>query len=157
VLISSMLVFSGLGSLFAERIFDRARVLLPITFAGIGLLLFGYALFLTPVLDAIGAYPYALRLLLCFLLIAPPAFLMGFPMSTAMTWLARLDKEHLFVWAWGINGCFSVIGAAAVPLIATSFGLAAVLQFSAVAYLIAIPAFFAVLLPPRAVVRLAPA
>jgi hypothetical protein len=66
-----------------------------------------------------------------------------------MGWLARLNKDRMFVWAWGINGCFSVIGAAAVPIVATSFGLAAVLETSAIAYLVAIPAFFAVLLPPR--------
>jgi choline-glycine betaine transporter len=72
---------------------------------------------------------------------------MGFPMPTAMTTLARLGKDHMFLWAWGINGCFSVIGAAAVPIIATSFGLSAVLISAGVAYLIAIPAFFAVLLP----------
>ena len=34
----------------------------------------------------------------------------------------------MFVWAWGINGCFSVIGAALVPIVATSFGLSAVLD-----------------------------
>ena len=34
----------------------------------------------------------------------------------------------MFLWAWGINGCFSVIGAAVVPIIATSFGLSAVLM-----------------------------
>jgi spermidine synthase len=151
VLIAGMLVFSGLGSLVSGRILDNARTVLPAIFVAIAILLFGYGMFLGPVLDWIGAYPYALRLLFCFLLIAPPAFLMGFPMSTAMTWLARLDKDHLFVWAWGINGCFSVIGAAAVPIIATSFGLAAVLQVSAIAYLLAIPAFFAVVMPPKAV------
>ena len=66
-------------------------------------------------------------------------------MATAMTWLARLGKGHMFVWAWGINGCFSVVGAAAVPLIATNFGLSAVIELSAAAYLLAIPAFFAVI------------
>ena len=63
---------------------------------------------------------------------------MGFPMPTAMTWLARLGKDHMFLWAWGINGCFSVVGAALVPVIATSFGLAAVLIVSGCAYLLAI-------------------
>ena len=72
---------------------------------------------------------------------------MGFPMPTAMTWLGRLGKDHMFLWAWGINGCFSVIGAALVPIIATSFGLPAVVLVGAVAYLLAIPAFFAVLMP----------
>jgi len=66
-----------------------------------------------------------------------------------MTWLTRLKKDHMFVWAWGINGCFSVIGAALVPIVATNFGLAAVLGVSGFAYLIAVPAFFAVLRPPR--------
>jgi hypothetical protein len=150
VLISSMLVFSGLGSLFAERIFDRARTLLPVVLLAVCGLLLAYGFTLTPVLDRIGAYPYVARLLLCFLLVSPPAFLMGMPMAPAMTWLARLGKEHLFVWAWGINGCFSVIGSAAVPIVATSFGLSAVLQWAAIAYLIAIPAFFAVLLPSKA-------
>ena len=91
----------------------------------------------------------AWRLAICFLTVAPPAYLMGFPMPTAMTTLARLGKEHMFLWAWGINGCFSVIGAAAVPLIATAFGLSSVLAVGGVAYLLAIPAFFAVLLPMR--------
>jgi hypothetical protein len=74
---------------------------------------------------------------------------MGFPMSTAMTWLGRLNKNAMFLWAWGINGSFSVIGAALVPIIATSFGLASVLQISGIAYLIAAPAFFAIFLPLR--------
>ena len=71
-------------------------------------------------------------------------------MPTAMASLGRLGKTDMFVWAWGINGCFSVIGAAAVPIIATTFGLTAVLAVGGVAYLVAIPAFFAVLLPMRA-------
>jgi hypothetical protein len=149
VLITGMLVFSGLGSLVSERILPRARQLLPLVLLGIGALLIGYGVYLDYALDWIGGQDYAARLLLCFALIAPPAFLMGFPMPTAMTTLGRLGKEHMFVWAWGINGCFSVIGAAAVPIIATAFGLGSVLEISGAAYLIAIPAFFAVLLPHR--------
>jgi hypothetical protein len=68
-------------------------------------------------------------------------------MPTAMTSLGRLGKDHMYIWAWGINGCFSVIGAALVPIVATTFGLAAVLEISGLAYLVALPSFFAVLLP----------
>jgi hypothetical protein len=106
------------------------------------------------VLDWIGTFPYLVRLFFCFALILPPAFLMGFPMPMAMTSLARLGKDHMFLWAWGINGCFSVIGAAIVPLIATSFGLTPVLLISGLTYLLAIPAFFAILLPLTGQVRL---
>ena len=113
---------------------------MPRIFLAIGALLIAYGLALDRVLDWIGTFPYALRLVFCFVLIFPPAFLMGFPMPIAMTWLARLGKERMFIWAWGINGCFSVVGAALVPIIATSFGLAAVLIVSGCAYLLAIPA-----------------
>ncbi|MBL8331059.1 MAG: hypothetical protein JNJ71_19635 [Rubrivivax sp.] len=147
VLITGMLVFSGLGSYVSERFQDRARQAMPIVFVAIGAMLLGYAWFLDPVLDLIGGVPYGLRLLLCFALIAPPAFLMGFPMPMAMAWLARLNKQPMLVWAWGVNGCFSVIGAAAVPLVATGFGLGTVLSIAGWAYLLALPAFFAVLRP----------
>jgi hypothetical protein len=156
-LITGMLFFSGLGSLVSERFVDRARTVMPVIFATIAVLLIAYGRLLDPVLDAIGAYAYGWRLFFCFLLIAPPSFLMGFPMATGMTWLARLGKDRLFVWAWGINGCFSVVGAALVPLIATAFGLSAVLETSGVAYLLAIPGLFAVILPFRRVKELVPA
>jgi spermidine synthase len=149
VLITGMLVFSGLGAFTSERFLPRARGLMPKVFVAIGALLIGYGLFLDRVLDLIGTLPYALRLVACFALIFPPAFLMGFPMPTAMTTLARLGKDHMFLWAWGINGCFSVIGAAAVPIVATLFGLNAVLMIAGGAYLLAMPVFFAVLLPLR--------
>jgi hypothetical protein len=149
VLITGMLVFSGLGSFVSERFLDRARQTMPWVFLAIGGLLIGYGFVLDTPLDWIGTFPYGWRLLFCFLLILPPAFLMGFPMPTGMTSLARLGKDHMFIWAWGINGCFSVIGAAVVPLVATSFGLTSVLLVAGAAYLIAIPAFFALLLPLR--------
>jgi hypothetical protein len=46
-----------------------------------------------------------------------------------------------------VNGCFSVIGAALVPIVATAFGLAAVIASAGGAYLVAIPAFRGLLKP----------
>lgn len=147
VLITGMLVFSGCGSFFSERYLDRARTFMPKIFLAIFAILTLYAFTIDYALDWIGTLPYALRIALCMLLLFPPAFLMGFPMPTAMTVLGRLGKDHMFLWAWGINGCFSVIGAALVPIVATSFGLPAVVLVGAVAYLVAMPAFFSVLMP----------
>jgi hypothetical protein len=147
VLITGMLVFSGFGSFVSERYIDRARSVMPKIFLAIFAILTLYAFTIDYALDWIGTLPYALRILLCLLLLMPPAFLMGFPMPTAMTTLGRLGKDHMFLWAWGINGCFSVIGAALVPIVATSFGLPAVVLVGAVAYLVALPAFFSVLMP----------
>ena len=147
VLITGMLVFSGIGSFVSERYLDRARTIMPRIFAAIFLILAFYAFTIDDALDWAGTLPYALRIAICLLLILPPAFLMGFPMPTAMTTLGRLGKDHMFLWAWGINGCFSVIGAALVPIVATSFGLPAVVLMGAFAYLIALPAFYSVLMP----------
>ncbi|UYN94711.1 MAG: hypothetical protein KIT25_22245 [Enhydrobacter sp.] len=147
VLITGMLVFSGFGSFVSERYFARARTVMPRIFLAIFLILALYAFTIDYALDWIGTLPYALRIVLCLLLLLPPAFLMGFPMPTAMTTLGRLGKDHMFLWAWGINGCFSVIGAALVPIVATSFGLPAVVLVGAVAYLVALPTFFSVLMP----------
>jgi len=149
VLITGMLVFSGLGALTSERVLPHMRTVMPVLFVAVGAMLILYGLFLGHALDAIGAIPYLVRLVICFILIAPPAFLMGFPMPIAMTSLGRLGKDHLFVWAWGVNGCFSVIGAAAAPVIATNFGLAAVIEIAGFAYLLAIPAFYGVIASDR--------
>ena len=151
VLITGMLVFSGIGALVSERILPFMRVAMPAIFLAIGGLLLAYAMFVNIALDGIAALPYGERLVLCFVLIAPPAFLMGFPMPTAMTTLGRLGKDALFIWAWGVNGCFSVIGAAAAPVIATNFGLGAVIEIAAVAYLLALPAFFGVIAVDKSV------
>ncbi len=147
VLITGMLVFSGIGSFYSERFLDRSRSFMPKVFLAIFLILTLYAFTIDYALDWIGTLPYALRIVLCLALLFPPAFLMGFPMPTAMTTLGRLGKDHMFLWAWGINGCFSVIGAALVPIVATSFGLPAVVLVGAIAYLVALPAFFSVLMP----------
>ena len=66
---------------------------------------------------------------------------MGFPMATAMNGLARHGRDQMFVRAWGINGSFSVVGAAAMPLIAVSFDLSAVLDVAAFGHGLAMLAF----------------
>jgi hypothetical protein len=67
-----------------------------------------------------------------------------------MTWLARLGKEQMFLWAWGVNGCMSVIGAALVPILATSYGLSSALLLAGLLYLLAWPALHALLRPMHA-------
>lgn len=145
ILISALLVFSGLGSLLSERAFDKARNRLPIVLTLISLILIAYAFALPALFGWIGGLPFAAKTAATFALLAPLGTLMGFPMATGMGWLARLRRESFFVWAWGINGCFSVIGAAFTPIIATTFGLNAVLFSSAAAYALAVPAFLQML------------
>ncbi|MCY4394948.1 MAG: hypothetical protein OXC10_07425 [Rhodospirillaceae bacterium] len=147
VLITSMLFFSGIGSLVSARYVADCRRVMPRIFMGIGVLVAGGAFLFDPVLGAIGQWPYPLRIATCILLIAPAAFLMGFPFPTGMTMLSRLGKERFFLWAWGINGTFSVVGAVAVPIVNVLFGQQALLLGAAAIYLVALPAFFSLLKP----------
>ena len=147
VLITGMLFFTGLGSLFTDRYLDRCRTLMPKIFIAIAALLILGAFFYDPMLQAIGSWPYALRIVACLTLVAPPAFLMGFPFATGMTMLSKLGKERFFIWAWGINGCFSVVGAVTVPIVSVLFGHSVLIIASAVLYLIAMPAFSYLLKP----------
>jgi hypothetical protein len=147
VLIAGMLFFTGLGSLFTSRFLDRCRTLMPKIFVAIAALLAAGALFYDPMLQAIGSWPYALRIVACLVLVAPAAFLMGFPFATGMAMLSKLGKERFFIWAWGINGCFSVVGAVAVPIVSVLFGHSVLIMAAAVIYLIALPAFFYLLKP----------
>jgi hypothetical protein len=147
VLIASMLFFTGLGSLFTSRFLDRCRTLMPKIFVAIAAMLAAGAFFFDPILQAIGSWPYALRIVACLALVAPPAFLMGFPFATGMAMLSKLGKERFFIWAWGINGCFSVVGAVAVPIVSVLFGHSVLILAAAALYLVAWPAFFHLLKP----------
>ena len=66
-------------------------------------------------------------------LIAPLATLMGMPFPRA---LARLNAvaPSLLPWAWGINGCASVIGAVLATLVAIHFGHTVVILSGVVLY-----------------------
>ncbi|MBV8775669.1 MAG: hypothetical protein JO258_00585 [Alphaproteobacteria bacterium] len=140
VTITSLLVCSGIGSLLSQRALDGARRMLPALLGAIGVLLLIEAACFDPAIEWIGTLPAVLRPVGCVVLMLPAAVLMGFPMPLAMTTLARLGKERVFVWAWGINGCCSVVGATLAPIVATSLGLDAVLALAGSAYLAAIPA-----------------
>jgi len=147
VVITGMLIFSGIGSLVSRRYVERVEFVLPRLLVAIGAVLLAEALLADRVLAWVGALPSAMRPVACLALILPAALLMGFPMPLAMTTLARLGKDRVFIWAWGINGCFSVIGAALTPIAAIAFGLNAVLAAAGALYVLAVAALGALFRP----------
>ncbi len=141
VLITGMLLFSGMGSYVSARFVPQAgRAMVFVCVSLVAILLF-YYFCLDPLLHFVGMYPYWVRILACLLLLFPLAFLMGFPFALGMATLAELGKEEFFVWAWGINGSFSVVGSALAPLLSVVFGLSSILFISAAAYLVALLSF----------------
>jgi len=141
ILVTGMLLFSGLGSYLSARFVPAAGRAMVVICTSVTLLLALYAFYLDGILALVGMWPYGFKIVFCLLLLFPLAFLMGFPFAVGMATLSRLHKEHFFVWAWGINGSFSVAGSVLVPIISVSLGISTVIVIAAIIYLTALPAF----------------
>ena len=101
--------------------------------AGIVLIFLAYSCLLTPVLQQTVNAGLPLKLLIVFLLTAPPAFLMGIPFPAGLSMVSKTNSSHI-PWAWGLNGCISVIRAALATIVAVELGFTAVMLLAALAY-----------------------
>lgn len=142
VVLAAFLVFAGLGSGVAEQAAKwvqkggvRIGAVAPIA-AGIVALSGIYLVVLPPLLDALLLWPEEARIAVTIFLIAPLAFLMGMPFPLG---LKRLSAEApaLIPWAWGINGCASVLSAVLATLLAIHIGFTAVVGCALVLYALA--------------------
>lgn len=147
ILVTGMLLFSGLGSYLSARFVPAAKRAMIVTCSSLTLLLVLYAVYLDRILALVGLWPYGLKIAFCLLLLFPLAFLMGLPFAIGMSTLSRLKKEHFFVWAWGINGSFSVVGSVLVPIVSVSLGISTVILIAALIYFAALPAFLHLQVP----------
>jgi hypothetical protein len=123
VVLFSLLIFSGLGSLRAGR---RSNVGLPPRLGRLFPVLAAFVL-----LHAIGGprlldetlrWPLPARIAATVILIAPLGFLMGMPFPTGLRW-AGTHHRGVVSWLWGINGVTSVMGSALSVAMAIHVGL----------------------------------
>jgi len=77
-------------------------------------------------LPLVAGWPPTLRVLAGLATVVPLAFAMGLPFALGLRRLARLAPA-LVPWAWGLNGCASVVAAIAALLVALQIGLVATL------------------------------
>ncbi len=127
----AVLLFSGLGSMVSARL-ALPRTLLVL----IGAIIL-YPLVLPFVFRLLLGQSLGLRLLVCVLSLAPLGFLMGVPFPKGVEIVGRLAPD-LVPWAWGINGCTSVLASILSAMLAMSFGFSWVLVAGSVAYLVAL-------------------
>jgi hypothetical protein len=136
VVIGSFLVYSGIGSALAGRLREVRTVHVA---ASVTLIILSATLFMffDPVLGSyVPLLPLWARCILCSLLIAPLAVPMGVPFPYGLHLLGK-RKPGLLPWAWGVNGFFSVIGAAGTILVAISFGFRAAVAVALALYVLA--------------------
>ena len=135
VVISSFLVYSGIGSLIGDKIRQAGPRHISIFIIFI-VVMGGFYLAADPFLQrALSGLSLWIRMLICSLLIAPLAVPMGIPFPSGLSKLRRA-QEDLIPWAWGVNGFFSVIGASGTVLIAIGLGFKVVILFALTLYIL---------------------
>ena len=142
VVLTGFLVFAGLGSAFARRLAQANQHRRGVWYAVLGIsnasVLYLYAL--TPLFELLMAWPVWAKIITTLILIMPLAFSMGLPFPLALDRLGR-EAPELIPWAWGVNGCASVISAVLATLLAIQFGFQTVILAAVVFYLFAAVSF----------------
>jgi SAM-dependent methyltransferase len=137
--LTAFLVFAGVGSASITRL--RAHAAWPAQLAGTaiaGIVMLGlaYVFLLGPLFDGLMTLSLAARVLFSILLIAPLAFCMGMPFPLGLERVGS-GMPGFIPWAWGINGCASVVSAVMASLLAIQFGFTVVIISALLLYLAA--------------------
>ena len=138
ITLTAFLAFSGLGSAWSQRFIPMNRHTAGIRTSVSGIVLFGlgYVLALDWLVSHLMLLPVPVKFIVATGLIAPLAFCMGQPFPLGLSILGRKAPAQI-PWAWGLNGCASVISAVLATLIAIHFGFTAVVVLAVLLYLIA--------------------
>ena len=131
VVLTGMLIFSGLGSALSSRLGTRPRPVLAAASVIVIAWTVAVALGLqTLILATLGA-PWIVRAGLLVSVLAPVSCFLGlfFPLG-----LARVGQGGALPWAWALNGAFSVLATPLANLIAREFGFSRLLLAAALLY-----------------------
>jgi hypothetical protein len=157
LVLTGMLVFSGLGSLLADRMYGAAgRAVAAATLvaiAWIACVLLG----LRPLMLATLFLPWLARAALVLGVAAPVSLALGLPFPLGLSRLGRAAGAGgagaggagaggaagggMLPWAWALNGAFSVVATPLANLIAREAGLDRVLFCAALLYVLALVTF----------------
>ena len=138
--IGTMLISSGAGSYLSARVSLTSSVLwktVILVAASIAL----YAIILTQLLHSTISLPIEAKAVLSFVIIAPPAVVMGMPFPLGLRFLSGRSDAQI-AWAWGINGCMSVVSTALAMMLAVEAGFHVVMMCAAGAYAVAAAASY---------------
>jgi hypothetical protein len=138
LVLTGMLVCSGLGSMMADRFATRANRTVAVTglivVAWCGAVLVGLQPLILSTLDL----PWLARAALILAVLAPASVALGLPFPLGLT---RVGSGALLPWAWGLNGAFSVVATPLANLIAREAGFSRVLLGASLLYVVALVTF----------------
>src|SRR5215213_8376220 len=142
LLLFTLLLSSGSGSLLSSRIVKNNMKNLVFVIggiAGIGIL---YVVFLPPMIYSTIAEPIEVKAAVSIAILAPIGFLMGMPLPTGMR-LLKVHRPEYIPWMWAINGAFSVLGAVLAIALGIMYGSSLAMVLGILVYLIALGISFA--------------
>ena len=138
LVLTGMLIFSGLGSMLEHRFEANPRHGLRLAVAVVlvwgVLLLAGLQNFMLATLDL----PWLARAAIVVALVAPASLALGLPFPLG---LSRMGAGGFLPWAWGLNGAFSVVSTPLANLIALRMGYSRVLLAALLLYVTCLIAF----------------
>jgi hypothetical protein len=131
LVLTGMLIFSGLGSMAARR-FDAdpgrgVRLAVTVIVLWCATVLAGLQWFMLATLSL----PWLARAGMLLLLVAPVSLALGLPFPLG---LSRAGHGGFLPWAWGLNGAFSVVSTPLANLIAVQQGFDGVLFLALMLY-----------------------
>lgn len=145
IVLAAFLINAGIGSIWSRLLVKKysCQKILHWAISGIIVLSLLYIVILNPLFSWLTALPIVLKIALSLILIAPLAICMGMPFPLALSILAEERKGQTYIpWAWGVNGCASVISAVLASILAIHSGFTLVILIAISLY------FFCLLLFP---------
>ena len=137
VIIFSLLVSSGIGSLLSPRIsrmFKRNSILYLVIFVFLVLVL--YSFFLFKIVYLLIKLSLAFRFLTTLVFISIIGVPMGVFFPTGLKYLGETNKA-MIGWAWGSNAFATVLGSVLTVIIAINWNFSVTLWMAALSYLLA--------------------
>ena len=143
VTLASLLVFTGLGALWSNRLAARARVVVPIVFLVLCALTALYELGLDSLKDGLLSEALAVRVIAVVVVLAPLGLCLGMFMPLGLNIVSGLSAhpDEYVAWSWAVNGFFSVIGSVLTTILAMSVGFRAVQLIALGIYAVAVLAY----------------
>jgi hypothetical protein len=143
VVLSTLLVFAGCGSLSVRRFQSMGPWFLWIAAVAVSLWVVFHAIAGDRLFHMAMGWSFGARIAFSVLLLSWVSFFLGWPFPSGLRVMAR-KFPSLVPWAWGINGCASVIGAVLGKCLAVSIGFRMLMFSASILYFLAVMIFYAV-------------
>ena len=134
VVISSILIFSGFGALASGRFRDNPVRGINFAAAGTVLGMLLNVIVFTLFTGFFLSLPFAARIVIEALSLAPPGFFMGMPFPLGLQVLGD-RREKFLPWALAVNGSVSVFAAVLTGILSMHLGFATVAFIAIICYL----------------------